>query len=293
VVFGILLFLLGLYLGRHRQASETAPESESTVRQAETDQPRYPAYEEPLPVEPDRLPSEPPVAPPATDRPLVAIVIDDLGRSVDDVRRFEGLGVPISYAVLPFETRTAEVVEELRRRDAEFLVHLPMEGSPGADPGPGALWADMDPPELGDATRAALQAVPGAVGVNNHMGSVLSADPGAMATVLQVVAARGLFFLDSRTTAETVGYTTAVDLGIPAAQRQVFLDGDREPESIRRQFREALARASERGSVVVIGHPYEETVEVLRQEVAAAREIGYRFVPVSYLLDRTVGEPQS
>lgn len=230
-------------------------------------------------------PPEPqPVAP--GDEALVALVIDDLGRSLGDLETLAALGVPISYAVLPFESRTPEVAAALAGSGVEVLVHLPMEAAGGADPGPGTLRATMSTSELAAATRRALAAVPGAVGANNHMGSVLSADERAMRAVLGVLAENGLFFLDSRTSAETVAYRSAVALGVPAAERQVFLDPDPRPEAVRAQFHRLLALAHDRGAAIAIGHPLPATLAVLAEEVPRARDLGYRFVPVSYLLDR-------
>ncbi|HEX2163981.1 MAG TPA: divergent polysaccharide deacetylase family protein, partial [Thermoanaerobaculia bacterium] len=206
------------------------------------------------------------------------------GRSLDEVRDLAALGVPLTYAVLPFETRTPEVVAALAGRRAEVLLHLPMEGRGGADPGPGALSAAMSRRELAAGTRAALAAVPGASGVNNHMGSVLTADPAAMRAVLAELAGRGLYFLDSRTSARSVAFATARDLGLPAAERHVFLDPDPRPEAVRGQFRRLLALARENGAAIAIGHPYPSTRAVLAEEVPAAVELGYRFVPVGELV---------
>ncbi|HEX2252182.1 MAG TPA: divergent polysaccharide deacetylase family protein [Thermoanaerobaculia bacterium] len=238
------------------------------------------------PAEPVPAPAAPlPPAPAAGAE--VALVIDDLGRSLEDVRALGRLGVPVTYAVLPFETLTPQVAQELARRGEEVLLHLPMEGRETADPGPGALTLGMDEGAMRAALVAALDAVPGAVGVNNHMGSVLSADASSMRLVLGEVARRGLYFLDSRTTADSVGYQAARELGVPATQRQVFLDTDADPAAIREQFRRVLAEAARRGSAVAIGHPYPATLAVLAEEVPRAEAAGYRFVPVSRLLDRT------
>lgn len=236
-------------------------------------------------------PSVPLGGPPPEPRPVrgeayVALVIDDLGRSLEQVASLGRLGVPLSYAVLPFETRTGEVVAALAERREEILLHLPMEGSPGADPGPGALSVGMRSEELDLRTREALDAVPGARGVNNHMGSVLTADRRAMRVVLDVLAERGLFFLDSRTSPETVAYAVARDRGVPAAERNVFLDPDPDPEAIRGQFWRLLDLARREGSGIAIGHPYDSTMSVLEEEVPRARELGYTFVVVSDLLDR-------
>lgn len=282
----VLAFALGVVVGRRpgSEASVPTPASPPSAGHrplADTSSPQ--------PVEP-ALPDSRLAAPIAPLGPArVALVIDDLGRSLDAVERFLGLHVPVTFSVLPFESQTAKVVEALRSRDLEYLCHLPMEGGAGADPGPGALVSTMSEDEIREATRRALDAVPGAAGVNNHMGSVLSANERAMRVVLEQLRVRELYFLDSRTSPQTVAYRLALELGVPAAQRQVFLDGERDPERIRSQFRRALEIAGRRGAAVVIGHPYPETLGVLQAELRSAEELGYRFVPLRYLLDREGG----
>lgn len=268
------------------------PSPQPSSPQTSSPQPSPPQVYEDFSRVPDtETPGPPPeILPGAGAR--VAVVIDDLGRSLADLDTLAALGVPLSYAVLPFETHTPEVVAELRRRGREVLVHLPMEPANGANPGPGALTRAMGRRELVRATREALAAVPGAVGVNNHMGSGLSTDARAMRAVLGVLAKRELFFLDSRTTVDTVAYRVATSLGIPAAERQVFLDREPTTEEITHQFRRLLALARERGSATAIGHPYPETLAVLAREIPVAVDRGYDFVPVSFLLRRPGGLPE-
>jgi uncharacterized protein len=297
-----LLFLLGLlvgagvlylFLNRDRPASPPALQTpKREVRRTEKT-----ARHRGLPsdhVEPESATAKPatPVPPPAgpVSGVRVALVIDDLGGSVDELPPLEGLGVPITYAVLPFQEQTPQVVAELRQRGAEILLHLPMEPKNGEDPGPGALLRGMSDEELREKTLAALAAVPGAVGVNNHMGSGLSAEREPMKTILGVLAERGLFFLDSRTSAESVGYKVARELGVPAAERQVFLDGEPTPEAIAAQFQRLLGLARLHGAAIAIGHPHPETLAALEREVPKAKAEGYEFVPVSYLLDRSGDE---
>lgn len=302
------IFLLGVALGAgvlhlvfrdSRYAPGQGPAPEARTAAAEEGEKKPGA----LPVkaavsEYDDAPDAPPVPADAPDdEPVVdgetrlpghvALVIDDLGARLEDLTPLLELGVPVTYAVLPYEEQTPEVVAELRKRRAEMLLHLPMQPKNDEDPGPGALRVDMDEEALREGTEAALRAVPGAVGVNNHMGSRMSEDEGAMRTVLQVLAERGLFFLDSRTSAASVGYRTARSMGLPAAERHVFLDRDPDPEAIRGQFRRLLDLSRTRGSAVAIGHPLPETLQVLGEEVAKAKEEGFEFVPISYMLDRT------
>ena len=228
---------------------------------------------------------------PAAGPARVALVIDDLGRSLEELDDLHRLGVPITYAVLPFESQTPEVVAALRRRHDEILCHLPMEPRSGGNPGPGALRAGMSPEQLRQSTLAAIAAVPGAVGVNNHMGSALSADAVSMSTILGVLASHGLYFLDSRTSAQSVGFRVATALGVPAAERQVFLDDDPRPEAVAAEFQHLLEIARTRGGAIAIGHPHPATLATLAAEVPRAQALGYRFVQVSALLDRPPAAP--
>lgn len=295
LVLGALLGAGALYLGiRDRTAGPQPPRAESLSPAGEAAAPSRSRREVTEPENPEAVEEaggssevETVSAPAPAEGGRVALVIDDLGRSLDDLHAVEGLGVPISYAVLPFEEQTQEVVAELRQRGAEILLHLPMEPATAEkDPGPGALRLGMTPEQLRQSTLAALQAVPGAAGVNNHMGSRLSADEPSMTTILGVLSSQGLFFLDSRTSAQSVGYRVAARLGLPAAERQVFLDPDPSPEAIRAQFHRLLGLARTRGAAVAIGHPLPETLAVLAEEIPKALALGYELVPVSYLLDR-------
>jgi polysaccharide deacetylase 2 family uncharacterized protein YibQ len=308
---GIFLFLLGLFVGAgilylfskpsdHGPASAEPPKAASTEIGGVPRSSRPARHRPAATVASDHVEPETPAAMPVSETlpppsgPLhgvrVALVIDDLGHDVDDLRPLAALGVPVTYSVLPFEDETPQVVAALRQRRAEILLHLPMEPKNGQNPGPGALLQGMSDGELREKTEAALKAVPGAVGVNNHMGSLLSSEEGPMNAVLGVLAARGLFFLDSRTSAESVGYKVAIGLGVPAAERQVFLDGDPSPAAIHAQFQRLLNLARTKGAAIAIGHPNPETLAALTREVPKAVAEGYEFVPVSYLLTRAGGE---
>jgi len=305
-IAGFWLFLLGALLGAGvlylacfdsspRPAAQEEPRSASVPtkqRKAERAAPdtAHPspetapkAGERAVPVS-QAIPSAAADDSPAPGR--IALVIDDLGRSTDDLVPLEKLGVRITYAVLPFEENTEAVVSALHSRREEVLLHLPMEPKHGEDPGPGALRMGMTDNELRTLTLSALQAVPGAVGVNNHMGSSLSTDARSMSTILRVLSSRGLFFLDSRTSSDSVGYRTAISLGVPAAERQIFLDADPGPEAVHEQFLRLLDLARSRGAAVAIGHPHPDTLAALTEEVPRAKALGYDFVPVSFLLDR-------
>jgi hypothetical protein len=223
---------------------------------------------------------------PGSSAGRIALVIDDLGRSVAEVERLLALGVPLGYAVLPWERRTREVAARLARAEAELLCHLPMAGRAGANPGPGALSPGDRPARLAALTRRALDELPEAAGVNNHMGSRLTADPEAMAAVLDAVAARGLYFLDSRTTPDSVAFDLARARDLPAARRDLFLDEDPGEGAIEEAFDRLLDLARARGAAVAIGHPRPATLAVLARRIPDALARGFEFVPPSDLLER-------
>jgi len=278
-----VLFAAGLYLGVQFAKPPPPPDfgaSAPAPASAELATVEAPAVPAPAPFEIRRQP------PPALGgRPKIALIIDDLGRSVADLDALARLDVPLTYSVLPFESHTSEVVAALSRRRVEYLLHLPMEAKGGANPGPGALLLAMSPEELRDATRRALGAVPGAMGVNNHMGSGISAERDAITAVLSVVAEEKLYYVDSRTSADTLGYSVARQLGVPAAERQVFLDAAIEREAIHEQFDRLLDVARRRGGAIAIAHPHQETLDVLAAAIREARDEGFEFVTASALLD--------
>jgi len=276
VVLVATLLLIGRSRIAHRNAAEAPPPAGHATPPA-----RKPS--------PPAAPSEPRAK---VRGARVALVIDDLGRSQREVDRIEALGVPVTFAVLPYERRTQEIVARLRREKREIICHLPMEPVGAQNPGPNAIFDRQDPERIAALTREALAAVPGAVGVNNHMGSRITADGPAMQTILNVVRANGLFFLDSRTTAESRAFEIARRLGIPAARRSVFLDAERSEEAVDVAFAHLLEIARREGSAIGIGHPHDATMNVLEQMVPRAVEAGYEFVPVSFLLERDEGLPE-
>jgi polysaccharide deacetylase 2 family uncharacterized protein YibQ len=214
----------------------------------------------------------------------VALIIDDLGYAPPElVTRLCARPEAFSVAVLPYLENTKESATLAHDRGKDVLLHLPMEGSPGANPGQDALRADMGEAELKELTRKALAEVPFRSGANNHMGSKLTADRQRMIWVLEEFKARKFFFIDSRTTKDTVALEVAQALGVPSAQRQVFLDDDKAFPEIEKQWERALALARRDGEVIVIGHIYPETVEALEKLMPKAKgEV--RFVKVKDLV---------
>jgi len=158
-------------------------------------------------------------------RPMVAIIIDDMGYDYSMDEAFLQLDAPLSYAFLPFAPNTEKLALKAVSLGRDVLVHLPLEPKNGAvDPGPGVLRLDMDFNSTIETLKRDIEAVPGATGVNNHMGSKYTENERAMQIILSEIRRRHMFFVDSRTTAGTVACATARRMGIPADQRVVFLD---------------------------------------------------------------------
>ena len=200
----------------------------------------------------------------------LAVVIDDVGYHSSRTDRLLALPGPITLAVLPYAPHSRHVALNAAAQNKEVILHQPMEAhpSPWVRLERGTLLSSMADAELTRQFEASLNAVPNLAGVSNHTGSLLTAHPHAMQLVMQVVKARELFFLDSRTTAETVALSTARAAAIPAIRRDVFLDHVIERQAIHAAFQKSLRLARKRGRALVIAHPYELSISYLERALA-------------------------
>ncbi|MCR9221888.1 MAG: divergent polysaccharide deacetylase family protein [Alphaproteobacteria bacterium] len=215
-------------------------------------------------------------------QPILAIVIDDVGVDVRRSRQALRLPGPLTFAFLPYGYDLPEMAASARAGGHEIMVHLPMEpSSPDADPGPNALLTGLAAEEIDRRIAWNLSRFDHYVGVNNHMGSKFTADAGGMRRVLDAVAARGLLYLDSVTAAATQGYRLAGEMGVPHAVRDVFIDHTLETEAIEAQLARAVEIARRQGHAVAIGHPHDETLEVLRRWLPRIEAEGVQLVPIS------------
>jgi polysaccharide deacetylase 2 family uncharacterized protein YibQ len=165
------------------------------------------------------------------------------------------------------------------------MLHLPMESHAGNRLGPGALTLHMTEEGFRRTLKESLDSIPHVAGLNNHMGSLLTRHPGAMGWLMSGMREYGdLFFIDSRTTLETVAEQVAQEHQVPVARRNVFLDNNRNPAAIDRQFRQLVRLARRQGYAIGIGHPYKETMEVLKKELPRLEAEGIRLVHTSELV---------
>jgi polysaccharide deacetylase 2 family uncharacterized protein YibQ len=200
------------------------------------------------------------------------------------------LPFPLTLSVLPHLPLSSETAEEAYRRKDEVMLHLPMQSEGESDPSEGTkpeeieLRVGLDPSQVHEIVTAMLQTVPHAAGVNNHQGSRATADPALMEAVMADLRARGLFYVDSRTTASTVAFDTAEAFGVPAASRKVFLDDTPTREVVLAQLDLAARDAARDGSAIAIGHPHPATIAVLAEEAPRLEARGIHLVFASELV---------
>ncbi|MEZ4450693.1 MAG: divergent polysaccharide deacetylase family protein [Nannocystaceae bacterium] len=229
-------------------------------------------------------------------RGRVAIVIDDVGRELHLFDQLLALRYRLTFAVLPHGVYTPGVQLRLRadrRRPRDILLHLPMEPrehaamEPEIAAGEVFLRTTDDDAAIAAKVRAALDRVPAAVGVSNHMGSAFTAEAHAMAAVMKALVGRDLFFLDSLTVTGSEAHAAAAHAGIPAIRRTLFLDHDPSPTAVRSQVRRAAELSLDGAPVVVIGHPSPAVVEILRQELPRLEAAGVGVYPLGEVVARS------
>jgi polysaccharide deacetylase 2 family uncharacterized protein YibQ len=218
--------------------------------------------------------------------PRLAIIVDDFG--YDPVRDAEWLDFPerITVSVIPHGPSSKSFAASARSHGFGVILHVPMEpeGAVADRTEPYLLRRGMPPEEI--ATRFARMAadVPQADGASNHMGSAFTSDLAAMAAFAQALRGKGFFFVDSVTSAGTVGNMAMEQAGVPAIRRDVFLDDDGRPEEMRRQWDAAIALAKERGQAVLLCHSRRETRKALLELLPQLRREGIRPVTVEEML---------
>lgn len=221
-----------------------------------------------------------PTAPQVRD-PKIAIVIDDLGADLARTDRALALPKAVTLSFLPYAEATPFLSAEALRGGHEILVHMPMEAEGEHDPGPFALTTGLAPDDIRGRLIAALARVPGAIGINNHMGSKFTADRAALIPVAEELAARHLIFFDSRTTAATQVVDVAHAFGVASAGRDVFLDDEQTAGAVGAQLMELESRARASGIAIAIGHPHDVTLAALAAWTARAGARGFTLIPLS------------
>lgn len=218
-------------------------------------------------------------------KPSLVIVIDDMGiveRASEVIADIKG---PFTLAYLPYANHLERQVEAVSNAGHELIVHMPMEPKDkAADPGDNALLANLSSEEFSRRLDWNMKRFKGYVGINNHMGSLLTERAGDMVHIMAKLKANDLLFLDSVTSPKTTAASAAKAVGVPYASRDIFLDNNKNKEAIITQLSKAEAIAKRRGYAIAIGHPYNETLEVLREWRATLDQRGFQLVPLSQII---------
>jgi hypothetical protein len=226
------------------------------------------------------------VATVADSRPAVAVVIDDLGLNRRGTAALNRLRAPLTLAFMPYATDLDRQTQAARAAGHELLVHVPMEPRSEDWPGPNALTTQLGPTELISRLRGSLRSFRGFVGINNHMGSRLTADSVSMDIVMAELHQRELLFLDSRTTSDSVAAREAERMRVPFAKRDVFIDNDLDLSSVLRGLAHAESIARRQGYAVAMGHPHDVTIEALKRWLPGLDARGIALVPISAIVAR-------
>lgn len=224
-------------------------------------------------------------APRTGGRPVIAIIIDDLGVDKRRSERMAQLKGPLTLSYMTYADDVARQAHEARARGHELMVHVPMQPqSRTYDPGPEVLEVGLPPDEIRRRLDWGLSRFDGYLGINNHMGSRFTSDSAGMRVVMAELRRRGLAFIDSVTSERTVGAEEARHYGVPFAARHVFLDNDQGVAHVRAQLAKTEAYARKHGAAIAIGHPHDGTIEALAGWLPGLEGRGFVLVPVSTIV---------
>jgi len=294
----VLIGLVGLPLSLllfapDRAPAPPAPEPVSAVQTPVTSNVDLPLPQTaPMPPAPDpalTLTAPPDAALPVIDLPpaatrYIAIIIDDIGYVDTLGARAVALPDDVTFAVLPHTPFGAALAETAHGNGKEVMLHAPMSNLTNMPLGPGGLTPAQSKEEFIATLVAAMAAVPHLKGINNHMGSELTAQDEQMRWVMETLKDQDLYFVDSYTTASSVAGRIALEEDIPTLTRNVFLDNLQTHEDIDREFQRLLQIASEKGFATGIGHPYEATLEYLEKAIPTLTQLNIELVSVSEMI---------
>ncbi len=218
--------------------------------------------------------------------PKIGIIIDDLGYNSSLASAFIKLDLPLTFSILPFAPNTRLIAQKARKEEREIMLHLPMEpiNYPAINPGDGVLLVSMDREMILEVLNRGLSQIPFVAGVNNHMGSRFTENEEKMMIVLAELKRRGLYFIDSRTSASSVAFKVAKKIALRTASRDIFLDNDLSDNAISRQMERLLSLARHKGWAIGIGHPHKETLKILKRYMLTLNN-ETEIVPVSNLVN--------
>jgi polysaccharide deacetylase 2 family uncharacterized protein YibQ len=214
----------------------------------------------------------------------IAIIIDDIGYNYAQGVAAITLPGNLTYAIIPHSPKADFFAAEAKKHHKEIMLHAPMSNIHNIPLGEHGLTEDMGEVDFKRSFNLALDSLPNISGVNNHMGSLLTQKTQPMEWVMQALQKRKLYFIDSRTTSDSVAWETAQAFNIPSLSRDVFLDHTPTTEFIDQQFKQLTAIAKRKGYAVGIAHPYPETIQYLKEQLPLLKQQNIALVPASELV---------
>ncbi len=215
----------------------------------------------------------------------LALVIDDFGYTKEPIQAYREIHRPLTFAVLPNHPYSNEAAKRGKADGRVVILHLPMEAmSSAAQEEAITIHTEMSESEIRSIVNELTQSVPGISGVNNHQGSKATSDSRVMRIVMNEMADRGLFFIDSHTIGSSVAYDTARSLGVPTAKNELFIDNDSDVSTIKAQLRTAGDIALRDGEAIAIGHARMNTARAIKEMIPELEQKGIEFVFVTSLL---------
>ena len=217
----------------------------------------------------------------------LVFIIDDAGNNLKELEPFLKIQFPFTIAVLPGLPHSAEAAKRIRESGKEVFLHQPMEAIGGQDPGPGAITSGMSAEEIRAVLTRNVNEIGPIAGMNNHQGSKITMDKEAMKTILAFCKEKGICFIDSRTTADTVVPEVAKQMGIKIAERNIFIDNEQNKDAMFRYISTGLTRAQRNGSAVMIGHTWSpELAPLLAEQFPDFVEQGYTLKTASDIIKK-------
>jgi polysaccharide deacetylase 2 family uncharacterized protein YibQ len=262
------------------------------AKEPQNRQPTKTPVPKPSPV-PKQTPAAPAIKPAAIPEPppkpkyqgTLVFIIDDAGNNLQELEPFLRFPGPLTIAALPGLPHSAEAARRIRAAGKEVFLHQPMEAIGGQAPGPGAIYTGMTAAEIVALLRQNVAEIGPIAGINNHQGSKITTDQQAMETVLAFCRDQGIYFLDSRTTAETAVPAAARNLGVKIGERNIFIDNEQNRASMNRYIESGLTLATQKGSAVMIGHTWSpELAPLLAELYQTLTAQGYTFATASSLI---------
>ncbi|MCM8807162.1 MAG: divergent polysaccharide deacetylase family protein [candidate division WOR-3 bacterium] len=223
---------------------------------------------------------------PEKKRGEVAIIIDDVGWNLSIIKEIEEINKPLTLSILPKAPYSEKIVKELKEKNYELFLHLPLEPEPPSQCyDKGLIKVDMDEETIKNLFEDNVRNfLPYIKGVNNHMGSLFTTEEEKMQILLEIIKEKNLCFVDSLTNPKSCGYKIAKEMGIKTGKRDIFLDTSTKPDDINKKIDELIKIAKEKGTAIAIGHAKETTINVLKERIADFEKNGIEIVPVTRLL---------